>query len=215
MTNTIEPLLNGELAAILRERGFDTSAAEQTLKDADGRRHQVDVLVDLEDRVIAIEAEFHPVRTLRNDSTKRLPGTPLRWHGLPIESVFEITYPSHLQRMSEADARKALRQCALGFQEVIRAADGTISVGIKQEGTVAALSETLHSYWIKHTRGSSVEEAVTQASLAIEQAVQSLERVPAIESSEGEETLAAMALVWLNALLFQERAASRPPTQDN
>ena len=44
MANTIEPLLNGELATILRERGFDTSTAEQSLKDAKGRRHQVDVL---------------------------------------------------------------------------------------------------------------------------------------------------------------------------
>ena len=185
MTTTIEPLLNGELAAILRERGFDTSAAEQSLKDADGRRHQVDVLVDLEDRIIAIEAEFHPARTLRNDSTKRLPKTPLRWHGMPIESVFEVTYPRHLQRTGEAEARKALRHCTLGFQEVVRNDDGTISVGIKQEGNVAALSETLHSYWIRHARGSSVEEAVTQASLAIEEAIQSLERVPAIESPEG------------------------------
>ena len=208
MANTVEPLLNGELATILRERGFDTSSAEQSLKDAEGSRHQVDVLVDLEDRIVAIEAEFHPARSLRKDSTKRLPGTPLRWRGMPIESVFEVTYPTELQRMNEAEARKVLRQSVLGFQEVVRDADGQIAEGIKQEGNVAALAETLHSYWIRHAGGSSVEEAVTQASLAIEEAVKSLERVPAIESPEGEETLAAMALVWLNALLFQELLAA-------
>ena len=204
----MEPLLNGELAAILRQRGFDTSAAEQSLRDAKGRRHQIDVLVDLEDRIVAVEAEFHPARTLRMDSTKRLPGTALRWRGLPIESVFEVIYPSKLQRMSEGEARKALSKCVLTFREVIRGADGQIVEGIKQEGTVAALAETLHSYWIRHARGSSVEEAVAEASLAIEEAVQSLERVPAIKSPEGEETLAAMALVWLNALLFQELLAA-------
>ncbi len=208
MANTVEPLLNGELATILRERGFDTSAAEQSLKDAKGRRHQVDVLVDLEDRIIAIEAEFHPARTLRQDSTKRLPISPLRWRGMPIESVFEVIYPSELQRMNEAESRKALRKCTLGFCEVVRGVDGQCVEGIKQEGNVAALAETLHSYWNRHSKGSLVEEAVAQASLAIEEAVRSLERVPAIESPEGEDTLAAMALVWLNALLFQELLAA-------
>ena len=178
------------------------------MKDVKGHRHQIDVLVDLEDRIVAVEAEFHPARTLRKDSTKRLPETPLRWRGMPIESVFEVIYPSELQRMGEAEARKALPQCSLVFQEVIRGADGKFVTGIKQKGTVAALAETLHSYWIRHARGATVEEAVTEASLAIEEAVQSLERVPAMGSPEGEETLAAMALVWLNALLFQELLAA-------
>ena len=212
MANTIEPLLNGALAAILRQRGFDTSAAEQSLKDSKGRRHQVDVLVDLDDRIIAVEAEFHPARTLRKDSTKRLPRVPLRWHGMPIESVFEVIYPSELQRMSEAQARKALPESTLVFQEVLRGPDGKFVEGIKQEGTVASFAETLHSYWIRHAKGSSVQEAVTEASLAIEEAVQSLERVPAMRSPQGEDTLAAMALVWLNALLFQELLAANLDT---
>lgn len=208
VANTIEPLLNGELASILRERGFETSSAEQSLKDAKGRRHQIDVLVDLDDRIVAVEAEFFPARTLRKDSTKRLPKIPLRWHGMPIESVFEVIYPSELQRMTESQAREALPKCQLVFQEVARDKDGCLIKGVKQEGTVAALAETLHSYWIRHSSGSSVDDAVSEASFAIEEAVQSLERVPAMKSPEGEETLAAMALVWLNALLFQELLAA-------
>ena len=205
MANTIEPLLNGELASILRERGFE-SAAEQTIRAANNRRHQVDVLVDLDDRVVAIEAEFEPAHTLRQDAAKRLPLTPLRWKGVPIESVFEVVYPAELQRMDDGKARKALRGCTLAFEEVTRTARGQIKGGVRQEGNVGVLAETLHDYWVRHTqKGVSIDEAVDEASRAIQEAVESLEKATTIPPSpEGEETLAAMALVWLDAFLFQE-----------
>ena len=128
---------------------------------------------------------------------------------MPVESVFEVVYPAALQRMDESKARKALRSCTLAFEEVTRTATGEIKGGVRQEGDVGILAETLHDYWVRHTSTSSIDESVDEASRAIQEAVESLDKASsAPPSPEGEETLAAMALVWLDAFLFQELLAA-------
>ena len=151
MANTVETLLNGELARLLREHGFDAEA-EQKLTDSGGKLHWVDVLIDLEDRVVAIEAEFHPAATVRKDAAGRLGEVPLRWRGMPIESVFEVVYPAQLKHVSEGRARKALKSSTLSFEELSRSEDGGIQAGVRQRGTLGALAELLHDYWVRHTR---------------------------------------------------------------
>ena len=42
----------------------------------------MDVLVELEEHAVAIEAEFAPARTVIADARKRLPEHPLYWRGL-------------------------------------------------------------------------------------------------------------------------------------
>ena len=202
---TIEPLLNGHLASLLREQGFDASA-EQSVYDHDGRRHQVDVLIDLDDRAIAIEAEFDPGTTVIQDAKKRLPPQPLRWRGLEIQSVFALQYPRELKETRDDKARALLPEAILRFQEVSHTDSGEFQLAHEQQGVVRTLAETLRSFWFQQHRSSAVGEIVDEASRAIEQAAQSLMR-HAGTSSEGD-TPAALALVWLNALLFQELLAS-------
>ena len=207
--NTIEPLLNGELAKILRERGFETAAlAEQRIRDSVGNSHKIDVLVDLDDRAIAIESEFSPARTRNADCKKRLPAEPLQWRGVAVESVFAVIYPQDLQRMDEARARRELRTCTLNFQEFTRDTDGAIKIGVLETGNILALAETLHNFWVRHDGRTSVDDAVNEASRAIDQAAEVLHRLPYVVTEADKSTCAAMALVWLNALLFQELLAA-------
>lgn len=103
---TLEVILNAELARLLRQHGLEAEA-EQSVQSG-GRRHQIDVLVELGERVVGIEAEFAPARTLRADAEQRLPEEPLRWRGLPVTSVFEIVYPERLRKLPESRAREEL-----------------------------------------------------------------------------------------------------------
>ena len=75
-STTLETLLNGRLAELLRQQGLEAEA-EQVLQDHKGNRHQIDVLVALEDQAVAIGAEFAPARTVQADARKRLPAKPL------------------------------------------------------------------------------------------------------------------------------------------
>ena len=167
--STIEPLLNGELARLLREQGFD-AAAEQSVRDTEGNRHQVDVLIDLDDQAIAIEAEFEPGSTVIQDARKRLPLQPLRWRGLEIQSVFALQYPRELKETREDRTRKLLPEALLRFQEVSRSEPGKFRIGQEQQGIVRTLAETLRSFWFQQHRASAVDEIVGEASRAIEQA---------------------------------------------
>ena len=214
--NTPEIVLNAELAALLRRHGLETEA-EQSVR-LHTSRHQVDLLVELGDVAVAIEAEFAPGRTVLEDAEKRLPDTPLYWRGLVVEFVFALVYPKELQRMPESRTRAELAQRDdLVFAWVERrkstdAGDSSLPEHIirsQQRGSVATLAELLHDFWIRNAKGGSVEDAVEQASLAIEQASETLRRAvqphPLKEvDSNPEET---SALIWLNALLFQELLA--------
>ena len=214
--NTPEIVLNAELAALLRRHGLETEA-EQSVR-LNTSRHQVDLLVELGDVAVAIEAEFAPGRTVLEDAEKRLPDTPLYWRGLEVEFVFALVYPKELQRMPESRARAELtRRDDLVFAWVERrkstvAGDSSLPEHIirsQQRGSVATLAELLHDFWIRNAKGGSVEDAVAQASLAIEQASDILRRAvqphPLKEVDSSPE--ATSALIWLNALLFQELLA--------
>ena len=181
--NTPEIVLNAELAALLRRHGLETEA-EQSVR-LNTSRHQVDLLVELGDVAVAIEAEFAPGRTVLEDAEKRLPDTPLYWRGLEVEFVFALVYPKELQRMPESRARAELAQRDdLVFAWVERrkstdAGDSSLPEHIirsQQRGSVATLAELLHDFWIRNAKGGSVEDAVEQASLAIEQASETLQR---------------------------------------
>ena len=73
--STLETLLNGSLADLLRTHGLEAEA-EQVIRDRDGRNHQVDVLVELDEHAVAIEAEFAPARTVIADAPEAPAGTP-------------------------------------------------------------------------------------------------------------------------------------------
>lgn len=214
--NPAEVVLNAELAAQLRRYGLEAEA-EQSLRLRTSR-HQVDLLVELGDFAVAIEAEFAPGRTVLEDAEKRLPDRPLYWRGQVVEFVFALVYPKELQRMPESLARAELpkrndlvfswveRRESTGAQDV---APPEHIIRGRQSGSVATLAELLHDFWIRSAKGGSVEDAVEQASLAIEQASATLRRAAQPHPLEDVDSdpEATSALIWLNALLFQELLA--------
>ena len=214
--STAEIVLNAELAALLRGHGLEAQA-EQPIHLA-SQRHQVDVLVELGEFAIAIEAEFEPGRTVRADAEKRLPRMPLIWRGLAVDSVFALVYPKGLQRMPESRARAELaKRTDLVFEWVDSRGESATNVGgvanqptpTKHTGSVATLAEFLHNFWIQSSKGGSAEEAVEQASGAIEQASAILRRAGGSHPLQDVDSdpEATSALIWLNALLFQELLA--------
>ena len=210
--NTAETVLNAELAALLRGHGLE-SEAEQSIRLL-SQRHQVDVLVELGECAVAIEAEFAPGRTVLADAEKRLPEKPLHWRGLAVDSVFALVYPKELQRQPESRARAELaKRTDLIFERVDSRAVGDVAdeklVRTKHTGSVATLAEFLHNFWIRSSKAGSVEEAVEQASFAIEQASAILRRAarPHPLQDVDSDPEATSALIWLNALLFQELLA--------
>ena len=214
--NTAEVVLNAELAALLRGHGLEAEA-EQSLR-LKSQRHQVDLLIELGEFAIAIEAEFAPGRTVLADAEKRLPEKPLYWRGLAVDSVFALVYPKELQRLPESRGRAELaKRSDLVFERVdSRAGSGTLVDGANEEvvrtrhtGSVATLAEFLHNFWIQSSKVGSVEDAVEQASFAIEQASEILRRAASSHPLQDVDSdpEATSALIWLNALLFQELLA--------
>ena len=218
---THETVLNSAVAEQLRRLGLEAQA-EQAIQDGKGNRHQIDVLVELDEDVVAIEAEFAPGRTVREDATKRLPQRPLYWRGLPIRSAITLTYPAEWQRQPEGASKAALPTCrTLTFAKgELRARDtklpddmfeedeARVEWGAEQIGGLDAVAEVLHDYWVASSRNELIGEIVDQASSAIETAAAILSRTQLWQSPDDDDTPATCALVWLNALLFQELLAS-------
>jgi hypothetical protein len=156
--NTAETVLNAELAALLRGHGLE-SEAEQSIRLL-SQRHQVDLLVELGEFAVAIEAEFAPGRTVLADAEKRLPEKPLHWRGLAVDSVFALVYPKELQRQPESRARAELaKRTDLIFERVESRAVGDAAheqlVRTKHTGSVATLAEFLHNFWIQRPNSLS------------------------------------------------------------
>lgn len=202
--NTTEPTLNTHLAQLLRRMGLEAES-EQRVRDASGRHHQVDVLIELDDDAIALEAEFAPARSVRDDASKRLQLSALYWRGLPITSAFTVVYPESMRRIPESDAADALANThELAFAQGT-CADSTITWRPAQTGSVRDLAETLHNFWVHTSQAVNIQDVVDMASRAIATAAETLARAPSLRQIEKDsDPSATCALIWLNALLFQE-----------
>ena len=214
--NTVEQALNFRLADQLRRYGLDAEAEQRNVIDAEGRQHQVDVLVELEDECVAVEAEFDPARTVVKDAERRLPARPLLWRGLPITRAFTLVYPSDYRTLAESVSTKRLESCqTLRFSEVARRRE-RITIGGEQTGSVRDLSDLLLSYWTQKSGGTfTVEQIVAAASTAIDTATAILQADPYLnQPHEDADPAATTALVWLNALLFQELLAANLSPQN-
>lgn len=202
--NTTEPTLNTHLAQLLRRMGLEAES-EQRVRDASGRYHQVDVLIELDDDAIALEAEFAPARSVRDDASKRLQLSSLYWRGLPVTSAFTVVYPESLRRIPESDAANALANThELAFAQGT-SADSVITWRPAQTGSVRDLAETLHNFWVHTSQAVNIQDMVDMASQAIATAAETLVRAPSLRQIEKDsDPSATCALIWLNALLFQE-----------
>ena len=207
--DTHEALLNSKLAHFLRTRGLEAQAEQQVGADHTGKRHRVDLLVELEDRGVAIEAEFHPGSNVEREAAGRLSQPPLYWRGLPVRDAFKLIYPASIKHLPESDALEAL----LSF-DGLRFARGTLrgdSVAWEswQRGNTATLAETLHDHWVRTATISDIDAIVRRAADAISVASEILERLPEFSESGQDSDLTATApLIWLNAMLFQQLLAT-------
>ena len=127
--DSYEPLLNGELASILRQRGLDAAAEQRQ-----GGK-QMDVLVSLDDARVVLEAEIGTRRGAIRDADRRLA------QGLTT-LVFAICYEEGTTRDNIAEARMAwtlrTRDASSG-----KAREGAPALAEWREGTVADLAESV------------------------------------------------------------------------
>ena len=198
--NTPEPIYNIALAHLLRAEGLAAEGEQRHLFGS--RRGQVDVLLDFDEYAVAIEAEYG--NPAKEDASKRLPKkAPAIVNGLPLRLVVAIGYPNRLARLPESRAQESLADC-----DDIRIAYRYFGEEWSDEssGSVTDLAETLRNYWVQSDDGTGIERIVEKADRAIEAASNILARNNPSDSDEQDEP-ATKALIWLNALLFQELLA--------
>ena len=211
--STAEESLNDKTAEWLRNYGLEAQAEQRILDIPGGERHahKLDVVVEMDNECVALEAEFHPARGVKGDALKRLPDSGhLMWRGMPITRAVAVVYPEQFQRIPESHSKQLLVSCEdLLFQPVERDSEGDIVWGAQQVGSLGDLANLLGSYWIQSSASASVEHIVRDASEAIDAAAAILANDPYIQRPHDDSDPAATcALVWLNAFLFQELLAS-------
>ena len=207
--DTHEALLNSKLAHFLRTRGLEAQAEQQIGPDSKGKRHRVDLLVELEDRGVAIEAEFHPGSNVEREAAGRLSEPPLYWRSLPVKDAFKLIYPASIKHLPESEALTALLDSdRLRFARGALHGD-SVDWGSWERGSAVTLAETLHDHWVRTATISDIDAIVRRAADAINVASEILERLPEFSESGKDSDLTATApLIWLNAMLFQQLLAS-------
>ena len=205
---TSEASLNIKAAELLRSYGLDAQAEQQISDTTSSRRlfHRLDVAVGVGDESIAIEAEFAPARTVRQEAESRLPRHgSLYWNGLEVTRSIMVVYPRGLSRMRESEAGDGLWSAVdLRFRVVERDDAGELIHGTEQTGAISDLGDLLLSYWTQQRMADNVEKIVGDASAAIGLAKQILDEDPYLNlPHDDSDPAATCALIWLNALLFQ------------
>ena len=170
--STKEISLNGKLAECLRQHGLD-ALEEQTLRSESGQLHQVDVLVNLDEYAVALEAEYAP-QDGRADATKRLTDPPLEWRGVPVDVAYAIAYPASIKNLPPPLAYKELFHTDnLRFKHISRI-DRRWST--PATGTVSELADVLHDFWAQSDNGQDIYHVAELASIAIDKATNFLNR---------------------------------------
>lgn len=207
--DTHEPLLNAKLAALLRSRGIEAHAEQRVRAPKSGLAHRVDILIELEDRCVAVESEFEPATNVQAEADGRLIDPPLQWRGLPVLDAFKLVYPETIKSVPERDALDALDASGeLRFARGTLGDAGVIWESWKQ-GSGVTLAEALHDHWVRTSAIGDIDEIVRKAGEAIQAASEILGRVPQYAAVDLNTNLSTTApLIWLNAMLFQQLLAS-------
>ena len=198
--NATEPAYNFALALLLREEGL---SAEAEQRRRFGNRHgQADVLLDFDDYTVVIEAEFG--EPAKEDANRRFPKQkPAIVNGLPVRLVVALGYPPRFADLPESKTRENLAVCD-NLRIVYRYYGEEWSE--ETTGSVADLAETLRNYWVQSDSGTGIDLIVQHTANAINDASSILARSRQNDNAEQDES-ATKALIWLNALLFQELLA--------
>ena len=200
MSNSNEVAYNLALARLLRHEGLNAQGEQRHMFGQ--ARGQADVLLDFEDYAVVIEAEFGA--PARADADRRFPpDQPAMVGGLPLRLAVAVGYPERLADLPESDTDANLAAVQ----------DLTIAYryygdewGADTVGTVASLAEQLRNYWVQSDNGARIEEIVKKASTAIDEVAEVLARLDRGRGREPESP-GTKALIWLNALVFQELLA--------
>ena len=200
MSNATEIAYNLSLARLLRHEGLHAEGEQRRVFG--GARGQADVLLDFDDYAVVIEAEFGA--PAKADADKRLPtGAPAVVGGLPVRLVIAIGYPSRLADLPESETDANLGAC----EDLVMAYRYFGEAwGEETTGSVGTLAEVLRDYWVQSDNGIGIEETVKRAASAIEDAGDILARLESQGSGE-QDGPSTKALIWLNAMLFQELLA--------
>ena len=96
------------------------AGAERSLRITSGR-HQVDVLAEVGEYAVTVEAECAPAEIVLADAEERLPTGLLTWRGLTVDLVYAFVSPADLRNVPESRARESLAASdALEFSLVER-----------------------------------------------------------------------------------------------
>ena len=199
-SNATEVAYNLSLARLLRHEGLNAEGEQRHVFGES--RGQADVLLDFDDYAVVIEAEFgSPAKA---DADKRLPGAAAAViNGLPVRLVVAVGYPARLADLPESQTQVNLASCN----------DLTIAYryfgeawGEEATGSVSSLAEVLRDYWVQSDNGIGIEKIVRQADSAIETASDILAKAEPGDRGD-QDGPSTKALIWLNAMLFQELLA--------
>ena len=204
-SNATETAYNLSLAKLLRHEGLNAEG-EQRRMFGDSRG-QADVLLDFDDYAVVIEAEFGA--PAKGDADKRFPDdAPAVVNGLPVRLVVAVGYPARFADLPESQTDANLAACGdliMAYRYFGEA------WGEETTGSIGTLAEVLRDYWVRSDNGIGIEETVKRAASAIEAAGDILAKVEPQDAGE-QDGPATKALIWLNAMLFQELLAQHLDT---
>ena len=200
MSNATETAYNLSLAQLLRHEGLNAEGEQRAYFGAS--RGQADVLLDFDDYAVVIEAEFGS--PAKSDADKRFPKEgPAIVNGLPVRLVVAVGYPARLAALPESKTEGNLAMC-----EDLKIAHRYFGKTWSEEETwsVGEIAEFLRGYWVRSDSGIGIGETVQSASRAIQEAGDILARVDHSTGAD-QDASATKALIWFNAMLFQELLA--------
>ena len=199
---TRENLLNAKLSEILHESGLH-SRALQGLKTERGTLGEADLIVDVGGHCVAVECEIESKGDGgQTDADKRLPeGEPLEYEGKQILRVYALEYPKSLNETDEHTAYEMLSNTGRLFVKE-RAHRGRWSQGANF--TAGSFARHVIDYWNRTDSGQELNDVVAEVASSIDAAAKNLKAHARIAGEAKSDPEATAALIWLNALMFQE-----------
>ena len=199
---THESIINGTLAQFLRER-CGLQAVAETL--VDGKRP--DIIVRRTDGPIIIEIEVEPAATVEADALSRL---GMEIDGRKVQNVFAVSVPSSLRSVGQQHLYDRIEVARVDWQEW--RSDGTS--GPKLSGSprelATAAERTAPPAGDLDQAVDVLDEGARRAGALLYSSPGAIGRVAKIFRTEpGDEVANMAALVIINAMVFQERLASR------
>ena len=136
------------------------------------------------------------------DADKRAPqNKQLNYEGKTILRVYAVEYPQELNTVDEHTAYKLLKDSNRLYVKE-RTHGGVWSEG--SHFSVDSFAQHIIDYWNKTDGGQEIDDVVKEISVAIDEAASHIKTYAHIGGEDKSDPESTTALVWLNALMFQE-----------